>query len=94
MFDRLVADSHISFIDLEIDETLKAGGSWQEIVGTLGAWLRTQSSPVALNLAARALCHAGTRGDLTILTGWNGSDQPLSEAEFVDTRFAVHRRVA
>lgn len=89
--NRGVRHGHVGFVDHEIDQMLKAGASWSYIVVELRDWLAEQADPIALDIAAFALRHAGRRDDISVLDAWSGKEQELHQSVIADTRFAVYR---
>lgn len=90
--DSTLAQGYSGFIDFDIDRLLKADVSWRDMSETLKGWLAAQSSPLALELAERAIRHAGKRGDAEILAEWAGDDAILLQNKVSDLDFALRRR--
>jgi hypothetical protein len=90
--DHELSQGHRGFIDFDIDRLLKADVRWEELASTIRDWLKGQTSVPALELAERAIRHAGKRGDAAILAAWAGDDAELLDAKTNDLDFALRRR--
>ncbi|RJQ49819.1 MAG: hypothetical protein C4530_22680 [Desulfobacteraceae bacterium] len=86
------AEKHLVWIDHWIDEILKTGVTWAEILASVRAWVDERRTIEALQVIAAAVEHRGTREDLGALKIYEG--MPMTEARHLieDTQFAVRRR--
>ena len=91
ILDETLQRGHIGFIDLELDRHRKADVPWRSLAATLEDWLLGQPSVRALELADRAIRHAGTRRDAEILAVWPGEDKAVLAATIADLEFALRR---
>lgn len=91
-FDKMVAETRIFWVDRWIDDFLKTGVSWSEILATMTAWLDERRSLEALQLVAAAVEHRGTREDLGVLRTYEGMPETAARQLIADTQFAVRRR--
>jgi hypothetical protein len=90
--DGMVDDQRRSFIDRWIDDFLKSGVEWREILSTLAEWSSARKSYAAFRVLALAIEHAGTRDDLASLRAHQvAAEHPASEL-LADIEFAVRRR--
>ncbi len=92
ILDETLQRDHIGFVDLDIDRLQKADVPWRSLAATLEDWLLGQPSVQALELADRAIRHAGERGDATILEAWPGDDIAFLAVTIADLDFALRRR--
>ena len=90
--DKMVAENRLIWIGHWIDNFLKAGVSWSEILATMTAWLDERQSFEALQVVAAAVEHRGTREDLGVLTTYEGMPENAARHLIADTQFAVCRR--
>jgi hypothetical protein len=90
--DKMVAEKRPIWIDHWIDDFLKTGVSWSEILATMTAWLNERRSFEALQVVAAAVRHRGTREDLSALSTHDGMPESAARQLIVDTQFAVQRR--
>jgi hypothetical protein len=91
-FDSLAVKGGYHWIDLEVEEALKTGVSWDEYLGAMRVWLAERQTFDALQLLATALAHKGSRRDLSALRIYEGMPVEAAEALIADVTFAVHRR--
>jgi hypothetical protein len=66
-FDSMLPTGPHYWIDLQIEEVLKTGSSWDEFLGALRAWFAERQTVDALRLLAAALARKGSRRDLSAL---------------------------
>lgn len=90
--DKMVDEKRLVWIDHWIDDFLKTGVSWSEILTTMTAWLNERRSLEALQVIAAAVGHRGTREDLGALRTFEGIPETAAAQIIADTQFAVHRR--
>ena len=88
----MVAEKRLVWIDHWIDDFLKAGVPWTEILTTMTAWLDERRSLEALQVVAAAVEHRGTREDLGALSTYEGMPETAARQLIADTQFAVRRR--
>jgi hypothetical protein len=88
----MVAEKRLYWIDHWIDNFLKTGVAWNEILATMKAWLDERQSIEALKVVATAIVHRGTREDMGALTIYGGMPASVAGQLIVDTKFAVRRR--
>lgn len=91
MLDDMLKKKHWIWLDHRIDDFLKAGVAWGDILASMAAWLEQRRSLEALNLIAFALAHNGKREDLAILKRYEDLGEAAMEI-VADTTFAVCRR--
>lgn len=91
-FDKMVAENHLVWINHWIDDFLKTGVSWSEILATMTAWLDERRTLEALQVVAAAVEHRGTREDLRTLRIYEGMPEGAAKQLIADTQFAVRRR--
>jgi hypothetical protein len=91
-FDALVAKGLSHWIDLQIEDALKTGASWDEFLGAMRAWFEERQTFEALRLLAAALARKGSRRDLSALRIYEGMPREAAEALIADVTFAVNRR--
>ena len=90
--DKIITEKRLVWIGHWIDDFLKTGVSWGEILATMTAWLNERRSLGALQVVAAAVEHRGTRGDLGALTIFEGMPESAAGQLIEDIRFAVRRR--
>lgn len=90
--DKMLAENRVTGISYWIDDFLKAGFSWREILATMAIWLDQRSSLEALKVVAAAIEYRGTREDLSALKTYAAMPEPATTQLIIDTRFAVRRR--
>jgi hypothetical protein len=90
LFDKLIQDKHIYWIDREIEDIINSGVTADHLMGVLGKWLSARTTFDALRLAAMVIVHAGSRKDLGLLN--ISVAQQDADNLIADTRFAVRRR--
>lgn len=90
--DKMVPEKRLVWIDHWIDDFLKTGVSWSEILATLTAWLEERRSLEALQVVAAAVEHCGTREDLSAMRLYEGMSEDAARQLIADTTFAVRRR--
>ncbi len=91
-FDKMVAEKRLVWIDYWVDDRLKTGVSWTEILTTMTTWLHERRSLEALQVVATAVKHRGTREDLDALSIYEGMPEIAARQLITDTQFAVRRR--
>ena len=91
-FDALVANGLPPWIDLEIEDALRTGASWDEFLGAMRAWFERRQTFDALRLLAAALTRKGSRRDLSALRIYEGMPREAAEALIADVTFAINRR--
>ena len=79
-------------INFWIDNYLKTGVTWNDILSTMTGWLGERQSFEALQLVAAALRYIGTRNNLEVLRIYEGMPETESRQLIADTQFVVHRR--
>ncbi len=90
--DKMLAENRVTGISYWIDDFLKAGFSWREILATITTWLDQRSSFEALKVVAAAIEYRGTREDLSALKTCAGMPEPATTQLIIDTRFSMRRR--
>ena len=90
--DKLITGNRLNWIDHWIDDFLKTGVTWSEILATMTAWLEERRSFEALQVVAAAVLHRGTREDLGALRYFEGMIEDEARQLIADTQFAVRRR--
>ena len=90
--DNMIAENRQVWLDLWIDDYLKTGVSWREIMGAITAWLRERRSVDALRLVAAAVTHRGEREDLIALREFCDMSETEANKIITDTEYAVRRR--
>jgi hypothetical protein len=91
-FDKMIAENRLVWIDHWLDDFLKTGLPWAEILAAMTAWLDQRRSFEALQLVAVAVEHRGTREDLGALSTYEGMPETAARQLIADTQFAVRRR--
>lgn len=79
-------------INFWIDNYLKTGVTWNDILSTMTGWLGERQSFEALQLVAAALRYIGTRDNLEVLRIYEEMPETESRQLIADTQFVVHRR--
>lgn len=90
--DKMVTEKGPVWIDHWIDNFLKTGVPWTEILATMAAWLDQRRSLEALQVVAAAVGNRGTREDLSALSVYEGMPETAARQLIEDSRFAVRRR--
>lgn len=90
--DKIVADDRLHWIGHWIDDSIRTGVPWTEIMATMTAWLDQTRSLEALRVAAAAVKHRGTREDCGALRTYEGMPEIAARQLIADTQFAVRRR--
>jgi hypothetical protein len=90
--DKMTAEDRLVWIGHWIDDFLKTGVWWTEILATMTAWLDQRRSLEALQVVAAAVKHRGTREDLRALKVYKGMQRTAARELIANTRFAVCRR--
>lgn len=90
--DKMIAKNRVVWINYWIDNFLKSGVPWTEIIAMMTAWLDQRRSLKALQLVAAAVKHRGTREDLDALRTYEGMPETAARQLITDTQFAVRRR--
>lgn len=90
--DKMVTEKRLVWIGHWIDDFLKTGVSWSEILATMTAWLDQRRSLEALQVVAAAVEHRGTREDLGALRFYEGMPESAARQLIEDIQFAVRRR--
>jgi hypothetical protein len=80
------------WIDLEVDEALATGVSWDDYLDAMSSWVAERQSLEALRVMAEALIHRGLRRDLSRLKIYGAMPPAAVEVLIADTTFAVRRR--
>lgn len=91
-WDRYLDTAQVYWVDSWLDRFLIQGEQWSRILSLLNAWLAQKQTISALQLAATAILHVGSRADLELLR--IDGIEPLDEAKaiFKDTCYAFHLR--
>ncbi|AKI02269.1 hypothetical protein IMCC20628_03583 [Hoeflea sp. IMCC20628] len=94
ILDETLMRGHTGFIDHDIDNFQKADVPWHLLAPTLEQWLSDQPSIRALELAVRAIRHAGQRADIAILEQWPGDQKAtlLGTTADLDFELRLHSR--
>lgn len=90
--DEIVAKKRLEWLDHWIDDFLKAGVPWIEILATMRGWLAERRSLDVLKVVAAAVEHRGSREDLAVLTTYAGIPEVQAAQLIADTEFAVRQR--
>lgn len=90
--DKIIADNHLMRVNYVIDDFLKTGVPWTEILATMVAWLNQRHSFNALQIVATAVIYTGTRKDLSVLSAYEAMLETKAKQLIADTKFAVCRR--
>ncbi|HPL48461.1 MAG TPA: hypothetical protein PL030_09680 [Smithella sp.] len=90
--DKIVDEKRLVWIDHWIDDFLKTGVPWAEILATMVVWLKQRHTLMALQVVASAVAHRGTREDLNALSAYEGIPETAARYLIEDTQFAVKRR--
>jgi len=90
--EKMVTDKHLVWIGHWIDEFIKAGVFWSEILATMTAWLDEQRKIEALQVIAAAIEHRGAREDFYALRNYKDMPETAARHLIADTQFAVRRR--
>jgi hypothetical protein len=90
--DGMVTGKRAHLLEHRIEDFLRSGVPWPEIVETLSSWLERRPSVDALRIVAAALAHRGTRADLITLATCEASPGDAARKLVADTTFAVRRR--
>ncbi len=89
--DQELTHDVVHSLDYWVERHLGNGRSIENLLGIVQAWLKSNRTAKALEVAASIVIHAGSRGDIDLLN--EGSDQSELAAEIIaDARFAVRRR--
>jgi hypothetical protein len=83
-FASLAVKGRYHWINLEVDEALKTGVSWDEYLGGMRVWFAERPTFDALQLLAAALAHKGLRRDLSALGIYEG--MPVEARQGFDRR--------
>lgn len=89
--DDMVAHGHEYWIDRWVDDYLKTGILWEEILSSLIEWLDNNPSESGLKLVASALIHKGSRIDVAQLEKYDYICDTANDV-IMDTKYAVYRR--
>ncbi len=90
--DKIITDNHLTRLEYVVDDFLKTGVSWTEVLATMTKWLDQRRSFNALQIVAAAIIHRGTRADLNVLSKYKDMFGTKSKQLIADTEFAVRRR--
>ena len=90
--DSMVKGKRQHWIGHWMDQSLKTGVSWSEILATLMGWLDDRQSLEALEVVASAVARRGGRKDLSLLRNYEGIKENGVKELILDTEFAVQRR--
>lgn len=90
--DSMVEKKRQYWIGPWIDQSLKTGVSWSEILAALIAWLDDRQSLEALEIVASAIARRGVRKDLSLLRTYEGMSENRVKELIHDAEFAVRRR--
>jgi hypothetical protein len=90
--DKMITGKRSWWIDHWIEDFVKTGVSWDEILATMKAWLDERQSFEALQVVAEAVSIQGRRRDVGGLTIYEGMPQLVAAQLIKDTEFAVRRR--
>jgi hypothetical protein len=90
--DGLIAQGLYARIPFWIDEFMKTGIPWVEILATMTRWFNERRSIQALRALADAVIHRGTREHLSVLNILEGMPEPAASQLIADTQYAVRRR--
>ncbi len=91
-FDKMTAKNSLIWNDLRIDQFLKTGVLWTEVIATMTAWLDQRRSLEALQVVVAAVAHRGTREDLSAMRTYEGMPETEARQLIADAQFAVKRR--
>jgi hypothetical protein len=90
--DKAIPDEHSLWLNHWIDDSLKTGISWTEILETMKEWLAQRRTLEALQLVASAIEHFGTRENLSALVIYDNMPKNDAAQLVADTQYAVCRR--
>ena len=90
--DDMIASKQAIWISLWIDDLIKSGKSWQEVLETMVDWMQSAGSVKALRIVAAAIRHRGSRADLVVFEHYEGDPRVAASQVIKDTNFAVRRR--
>lgn len=91
-FDTFVDHKRRWMLDHWLDERLKTGVAWVEILTELARWLAERRTIEALLVVADAIMHKGARTELDALKVYEGMPEVLAQQIIADCHFAVRRR--
>lgn len=91
-FDKLITDNRLHWIDHWIDDFIKTGVLWEEILAPMADWMNRRNTVEAFKIVTAAIQHRGTRKDLNVFKGYENTDDLEIRALINDTKFAVQRR--
>jgi hypothetical protein len=90
--DKIITHKHLTRVNYIIDDFLKTGVPWTEILATMVAWLNQRHSFDALQIVATAVTYRGTRKDLSVLSIYEAMFGTKSKQLIIDIQYAVKRR--
>lgn len=94
VFDELVSTRGIHWLNNEMENALRCGVSWPELLAALDRWFDARRSIDAMELVALALKLHGARADIAVLRRYDEVDAVAAEAIIADSLFAIRRRTA
>ncbi len=89
--EMVIEKRHVLWIHDWIDDFMKTGVLWSEIIKTMAVWLDQRRSLEALQYVATAIMHRGTREDLKLLRSYEGMPEHAAKDLIKDTQFSVRR---
>lgn len=78
----------------EVDQILKTGVTWPDLLSDLKRWLETRQTISALSFVSEAIEYKGTRVDLAVLDVFTDASNEEVRRIVAETSFSVRRRVA
>ncbi|NLU97151.1 hypothetical protein B6N13_03445 [Marinomonas sp. UCMA 3892] len=89
--DEMVEFSRGYWIDFWIDDYIKTGVLWRDILEVLIEWLDVSKTEKALDLVISALVHKGSREDVTVLEQYMSLSKTANDM-ISDAKYSVCRR--
>jgi len=93
MLDDMSSRKHC-WVRNEVDQILKTGVTWPDLLSDLKRWLETRQTISALSFVSEAIEYKGTRADLAVLDVFTDASNEEARRIVAETSFSVRRRVA
>ena len=90
--DEMTREHHPFPLDIWIEDYLKTGITWQEILFTIELWLNERQSLEAFELLSAAIKYRGSRADLDTIGAYRTSFAFDTSQIIKDTEFSVSFR--
>ncbi len=93
ILDGMATQKHWS-VRREVDQILKTGVIWPDLLSDLKRWLETRQTIGALSFVSEAIEYKGTRADLAVLDVFTDVSNEEARRIVSEASFSVRRRVA